>query len=314
MIMISPFIMYFSLYSSIGLAGALFAFMSLFLWVVAPHELIFRKKLSVNHEIKYEAIRQSVVLIAKIVVLVFPSEFTVALTIFLNILVSFLIVLRIMGKEFIFAVLRRLMKIGFFHLKKEFIFGAFFSYIVFLIMKFDYLCASYFNLSTLSVIAIGHKVEELTLLALTSFSPWFHRKITSERFLLRDVHFFSGAFFILVVLAYVLAVILSDHFDLGQLLHGRSFSLILENQSIVIFFVFTATVCFCADSIYTKLISLKGSDQLVVLKFVFAILTAYVAGVLILSLSLEVSTVWLRVVPIFMLYFLYLLLLRRKCA
>lgn len=312
MILIFPFIIYFSLFGSIGFAGALFAIMTLLLWIVAPHELIFRKKLSVNHEIKHEAIRQLIVLIGKIIVFAFPSEFTIALTIFLNTLASFAIVLKIMGKKFIFYIIKRIVKIGFFHLKKEFIFGSLFSYIVFLIMKFDYLYASYYNYSTLSVIAIGHKVEELILLAMTSFSPWFHRKITNENFSYRDVHIFGGLFFILLVFSYQVAVIVSDHHGLSLFFQGRSVSLILDNNLIVVSFIFTSVVCFCADSIYTKLISLSGVDQLVILKFVFAILIAYIASILVFATILNVSFFWLRVAPIFMLYLLYIFLLRRS--
>jgi hypothetical protein len=271
---------YFSYFGSLSLSAGIMMLICILFWIISPAELYSRRSLTIREEVIVDAVRQLVLAFTKLLVIFYACAETVILTIVTHYIFNYLIIHAYFFKKIgEFWAGRR--KIHWrLSLDNSYAYGVAISICVFFLIKGDYFAASGSRHENLVFLSIAHKLEEICLLVLTSFSPWYQRRMMGPEYSRSHIVIFCAGVGLFLSLGFFVVYLFQHFFALEILMKSDSFLILMSQPFTAILFIIAASMNMYGNTVYTEVIMNVNAKRILTL-----VVTAALAYALILVLA-----------------------------
>jgi hypothetical protein len=255
-------------------------FILILMWCLSPLELALQRRTSIQREVSVDIFRNIISIMSKFIIINYQNEASIILSFSIIYVLNF-IVFNCFEKNLI-RIICGINFLDFDFIIKNCLAGLISSVAIILLLKIDYILSIFYTNNFSKLLPIFLKFEEICLLLMTVYVPWFNRSIASNKFKFSRVFLYFLLSNILLITGFFISryFIYYNSFDYFI---KESVMILLSNFWISIFYIFTASLS-CALFIMYNFIILSVPINKLLYLFI-SVLCTYVIILLLLLIN-----------------------------
>jgi hypothetical protein len=301
-------LLYFQFYGNIEVYYVPIILIAFLLWATSPVEILLIKKYSIKTEVIVDILRSIISLCSKFLILYYKNEYSLIFSFFAIYLYNFFVYI-LLEKRFDWK-LGFLNILNFNFILNKCIFGIILSILLILLLKADYFLSILYKNDFSTRLTIFHKFEEINLLIISAYIPWFNRLISNNKFSIKSSFIYTLLSFTILLTGFIFCKFIFIDFLNKYLVLSGNIKILIDDYYNTIFYIITACLSCLAFILFNYVISFIDINKLIKY-FIFIILIYFSLMITMLEFDNNYFYI-LRFIMILSIIFTYIFLIAKN--